>query len=366
MNKIRFQIVPPVDRPDEPVFVTGSHPALGDWEPARGLRLRWEPPFQVGEFDAETGVHFEYKVTRGHWESEAVDAYGNVRPNDSHEVWLGHTIHHTLADWKDRYCGRLTRERVHSRGLAGWRDLLVWLPPSYGVDGNRRFPVMIFHDGDNVFDPATSAVTGVDIAADEWVSLLSRAGVLSESIVVGICHPEGFSEENNTLRDFDLSPELGGAGYANFVATELIAHIDAHYRTLATPESRILAGVSLGALNNVFTAFRHPGVFGKFVCLSTAFEDILEAPPEHSVQLKALANLPALPSGVKMYFDYGTLGLDECYEPYHRDLGSLLREKGWKDGQQFQISRIPGGTHDEVSWRSRLGEGLRFVAGKVA
>lgn len=361
MNQIRFQIVPPVDRPEGPVFVTGSHPALGNWDPAGGLRLRWEPPFHVGEFGAESGAHLEYKVTRGHWESEAVDAYGNVLANDAHEVWLDHTIRHTVADWKDRYSGRLTRERVHSRGLAGSRDLLVWLPPSYATASLRRYPVIVFHDGNNVFDPATSDVTGVDLAADEWVGLLSRAGVLPESIVVGVCHPEGFSEENETMRDFDLSPELGGAGYAHFVTTELISHLDAHYRTLATPASRILVGASLGALNNVFTAFRHPGVFKKFICLSTSFEDVIGAPPAHSVQLKALANIPALPTGVKMYFDYGTVGLDECYDLYHRDLGSLLREKGWKDGQQFQIARIPDGTHDEISWRSRLGTGLRFV-----
>jgi enterochelin esterase-like enzyme len=362
MNRIRFRVIPPVDRPGEAIFVTGSLPALGNWDPVAGLRLRWEPPYQEGEFEAETGVAFEYKVTRGHWESEAVDAYGNVPANGSHEVWLDHTIHYTVADWKDRVKGRLTRERIHSRVLAGWRDLLVWLPPAYATDGERRFPVMIFHDGSNVFDPSTSAVTGVDIAADEWVNVLSRDGILPESIIVGVCHPEGFSEENATLRDFDLSPELGGAGYANFVANELVGHMDAHYRTIARPEARLLGGVSLGGLNSFFTTFQHPGIFGKVVGLSTAFEDVSGAPPPHSGQLLALVREPALPSGVRMYLDYGTVGLDECYEPYHRDLGCLFREKGWRDGEQFRIQRVEGGTHDEISWRTRLGDALRFLA----
>jgi len=362
MSLIRFRIIPPIDRPEEPIVITGSHPALGDWEPWRGLALRWEAPFQVGEFEAETGFHFEYKITRGSWETEAVDAYGNVPVNGAHEVWMDHTIHHTVADWKDRYQGRLTRERIHSRILAGWRDLLVWLPQSYAADAGRRFPLIIFHDGDNVFDPATSDVTGVDISADEWVNVLAREGVLGESIVVGICHPKGFSEENNTLRDFDLSPELGGAAYAQFVATELVAHMDGHYRTMAQAEARTLGGFSLGALNCFFTALRHPGVFSKYVLLSTSFEDISGAPPAHSMQVRALADEPALPLGVKMYLDYGSVALDECYEPYHRDVGSLFREKGWKDGEQFLIRRIEGGTHDEISWRQRLGDGLRFVS----
>lgn len=362
MSKIRFRIVPPIDRPSDKACIIGSVPALGDWNPAKALPLRWNDPYLEGEFEAETGTHFEYKIIRGSWEAEAVDAFGHVPGNSFHEVWLDATMHHSVADWKDRYHGRLTRERIHSRGLAGWRDLLVWLPQSYGAEASRRFPVIILHDGDNVFNPLTSAISGVDLAADEWVSLLSAHGVLPESIVVGVCHPEGFSEENDSLRDFDLSPELGGAAYAHFVATDLVAHMDAHYRTLARPDARVLGGTSLGALNSFYTALRHPGVFGNFLCLSTAFEDISQSLPSDSAQLHALAAEPALPEGVRMYFDYGTRGLDECYEPYHAELGSLLRAKGWKDGSQFEIRKVAGGSHDELSWRARLGDALRFVA----
>ncbi len=364
MSQIRFRIVPPVDfRPTDHAYVVGGLPALGDWNPERALPLRPELPWLVGEFEAETGTHFEYKILRGSWEAEAVDAFGHVPGNHSHEVWLDATLHHTVADWKDRYRGRLTRERIHSRGLAGWRDLLVWLPQSYGAEATRRFPVIVLHDGDNVFNPLTSAISGVDLAADEWVTFLSSHGVLPESIVVGVCHPEGFSDNDASMRDFDLSPELGGAAYAHFVVTELIGHMDAHYRTLPRPDARVLGGVSLGALNSFYTALRHPGVFGNFLCLSTSFEDISQSLPSQSRQLQALAVEPALPDGVRMYFDYGTHGLDECYEPYHAELGSLLRQKGWKEGEQFVIRKIPNGAHNELSWRQRLGDALRFLAG---
>ena len=242
MSKIRFQIVPPLDRSEEPVFITGSIPALGNWQPESGLRLEWKPPYHAGGIEAETGGHFEYKINRGSWETEAVDACGDVPANYAHGVWLDATLRHTAADWKDRYQGRLTREVVPSRVLAGSRELLVWLPHSYATDAGRRFPLIVLHDGANVFDPLTSPFSGVDWAADEWVNLLSREGVLPEAIVVGVCHPEGFSEENETLRDFDLSPELGGAAYAQFLTTELITHLDTHYRTLAARAGRCLVG----------------------------------------------------------------------------------------------------------------------------
>jgi len=362
MSKIRFQVLPPIAHPEETIIVTGGPAGFGHWQPAQGLRLRWEPPYHIGEYEAERETRFEYKIVRGSWEAEAVDAYGHVPPNHVHDVWLDATVHHTIADWKDRFRGRLTHDQAHSRVLAGARDLLVWLPPAYATDPARRFPLVILHDGANVFDPATSPLTRVDWAADEWVSLLAGEGVMPEAIVVGVCHPEGFSEQNITLRDNDLSPELGGAAYAQFLVTDLIAHMDTRYRTLARPESRLLAGASLGGLISFYTAIHYPGVFGKVACLSTSFEDVSQKLPRDAAELHALEALTALPDQVKIFFDYGTAGLDECYEPYHAELGSLLREKGWYDGRQFQIARVEGGSHSEISWRARFGAALRFLA----
>jgi len=362
MSKIRFQILPPIDCSEEAVRVTGNVPELGSWQPEHGLRLTWHPPFHLGEIEAETGTHLEYKIVRESWETEAVDAHGHVPGNLCHEVWLDATLHHTVADWKDRYSGRLTRDTVSSQTLAGERDLLVWLPHSYVTDADRRFPLIVLHDGANVFDPQTSPLSHVDWAVDEWVTRLAREGVLPEAIVVGVCHPEGFSDENESLRDFDLSPALGGAAYAEFVATELLAHLDTHYRTLATPEARLLGGAALGALNTLFTALHHPGTFGQFVCLSTSFEEVSERSPAQSGPWQALRDAPSLPTGVRMYFDHGTEGIDTRCQTAHDELRALLQNKGWQEGREFQIVRVAGGSHDELSWRQRFGDALRFLA----
>lgn len=362
MSRIRFEILPPIDRPGEPVFLTGNVGALGNWQADRGLRLEWNSPFHTGGIEAETGTHLEYKIVRGSWEKEAVDAYGNVPENCSHDVWLDGTRHHTVADWKDRYRGRLTCERLHSRVLAGERELLIWLPLGYATDHDRRFPLIVLHDGANVFDPATSPVSGADWAADEWVNLLSSHGAMPEAIVVGVCHPEGYSDENITLRDFDLSPEMGGPAYAKFVTTELLAHMDSHYRTVAEPAARTLGGAGLGAAISFHTALRHPGVFGKFICLSPSFEDLSQSPPESAILLAALEALPGLPGETRIYFDHGTLGRDAGSAPYHQRLDALLRAMGWQEDREFFLKRVEGGSHDEISWRWRFGSALRFLA----
>jgi enterochelin esterase-like enzyme len=361
MSRIRFRIVPPIDRANGPVWISGNHPALGGWNPAEALPLEFDGVFHCGEIEAETGTRLEYKITRGSWEMEEVDAYGNVPPNHHHDVWLDATLHHTLPDWKDRYRGRLTHERIHSRILAGERDLLIWLPPGYAQENQTRFPVVFLNDGANVLDPRSSVISGVDWAADEWVGLLARQGVLPESIVVGICHPEGYAEDNLTMRDFELSPEFGGAAHAQFVSTELVAHMDQHYRTIANRQARTLGGAGLGALNVFHTAISHPGVFSRFVCLSTSFEDVSQSLPLQSASLQALEAEPALDAGIRMYFDHGDQGLDECYGVYYTLLAENFRAKGWAEGREFTIREIPGGSHSEISWRARFDPALRFV-----
>jgi len=358
MSRIRFRIVPPIDRSGERVFISGSIEALGSWNPARALPLDWLPPFHIGEIEVPTGSHFEYKITRGSWEREAVDAHGNVPSNLSHEVWLEASLQHTIADWKDRFSGRLTRDVISSRLLGQERELLVWLPPAYSREAEHRFPLVVLHDGDAIFDPALSSPSGVDLAADEWVSLLSRRGVMPESIVVGVRHPEGFSPEDVTLRDSELSPELGGEGYASFIAHELVAHMDQHYRTIATPSARLLGGVGLGALNAFYTALRQPGIFGRVACISTSFEDVSQSLPESCAALRLLEETPSLDENLRIYFDYGDQEIDECYEGYHNLLSALLRGKGWVEGKQFVVRRIAGAGHNPLSWRARLGDAL--------
>jgi enterochelin esterase-like enzyme len=361
MSRIRFRIIPPVDRSSEPVFVSGSSEALGFWDPTKALPLRYEHPFHTGEIEAPTGLHFEYKITRGSWEREAVEAHGNVPGNLSHEVWLDATLQHTVADWKDRFKGRLTRDVMSSRLLAQDRELLIWLPEGYSRETGHRFPLIILHDGDSIFDPALSVPSGVDLAADEWASLLARRGIIPESIVVGVRHPEGFSPEDITLRDYELSPEWGGEGYARFLTQELVLHMDQHYRTIASPASRILGGVGLGALNAFHTALTRPGVFGGVACLSTSFEDVSQSVPATCAALRLLEEIPALDKNLRIYFDYGDQEIDECYEGYHHMLASLLISKGWSEGVEFRIQRIPGAGHNPLSWRTRLGEALSFA-----
>ncbi len=243
MSRIRFQVVPPIDRCDEPVFISGSLPALGDWQTERGPASRNETTLpRRGNRGRHRSQILNTKSTAARGKAKLSTRTAMSRQISPATIWLDATLHHTVAEWKDRYHGRLTRagasvacacRRSRSSDLASSRVLFAAAKAFSGHRPARRSECL---------RPAASPYSGVDWAADEWVSLLSAQGVMPEAIVVGVCHPEGFSEENETLRDFDLSPQLGGAAYAQFLVTELIPHLDTHYRTLAEPSARVLGG----------------------------------------------------------------------------------------------------------------------------
>ncbi len=42
MSRIRFEIIPPISRSEEPIRICGNVRALGEWDVSCALPLRWE------------------------------------------------------------------------------------------------------------------------------------------------------------------------------------------------------------------------------------------------------------------------------------------------------------------------------------
>lgn len=359
MARLRFQILPPLDRPQDPVFISVEHMTDAP------LALRWAPPYHVGELEVPRGTRIDYRIHRGSNCVAEVDAYGRQLPVRSHEVWLDATLDHVVADWDDRFSGKLERVTVRAGSPPEEREVLVWLPPSYFKDEVSQYPVVVGFDGGRLFDP-TTCPDGIDWALDEQVGLLSRGGVLPECIVAGIVEPEGVTGDGLSRRDVELSQERDGSLFSLFVVREVVPFLDRRYRTIPKASARTVIGAGLGALRAFLTAIEHPEVFGQAACLSTSFEDVSQSLPDHSRSLVALEEGYFPPGDVRIYFDHGEAGLDECYGIYHTILGGLLREKGWEIGRDFEVRRIAGGRHDDLSWRQRFGEALRWLAGQTS
>src|SRR5437762_9302293 len=89
---------------------------------------------------------------------------------------------------KHTLTGNIKRHRAfHSRVLGNRRDVLVYLPPGYRRFSTKRYPVLYLHDGQNVFDAATS-FAGVEWGVDETAQRLIHRKLIEPLIVVAVAN----------------------------------------------------------------------------------------------------------------------------------------------------------------------------------
>jgi hypothetical protein len=135
--------------------------------------------------------------------------------------------------------------------VLGERFLLrVRLPPSYELDPERSYPLLV------QLDPTFAGLRQLDYTLG-FLSEMERSGEAPESIVVGLDYPEPFDRFRDYPIDDPLDPELEGEGADQLykvLRDELLPHLDATLR--ARPTERYLVGHSLGGAFALYAAFR--------------------------------------------------------------------------------------------------------------
>ncbi|MGQ0715554.1 MAG: alpha/beta hydrolase [Gemmatimonadaceae bacterium] len=164
--------------------------------------------------------------------------------------------------------GRVQVDTVWSNALGIHKQLVIYLPPSYEREPSRRYPVAFY-------------LHGAWGAEDNWIRLghLDRtmdslvANGLPEMILVLPDGDDGWYTTWNALNNTaacraDAKREEPAATYCvpwphydDYVARELVAHVDSTYRTLARREHRAIAGLSMGGYGAFTLALRYPDVF---------------------------------------------------------------------------------------------------------
>ena len=125
-------------------------------------------------------------------------------------------------------------DQFRSRFLRNQRDLIVYLPPGYDEQPWRRFPVLYLHDGQNLFDRATS-FAGQDWNVQGAADHLINAGAVAPLIIVGI-----YNTGKSRIYEYTptKAPKLGGGRadrYAKFLLQEVMPFVQQQYR--AAPEA---------------------------------------------------------------------------------------------------------------------------------
>ncbi len=268
-----------------------------------------------------------------------------------------------------------------SNALPTPRDLFVHLPEEYLQEPDRSFPVLLLHDGQNLFDGDLSYVKGstwrCGSTADEQIA---RSAVMPLVLVgIGNTGVERMAEYTPTS-DTRLG---GGKGplYAKLLVEELLPVLLRDLRLQPGAENTGIAGSSLGGLISLAIGLQYPQVFGKVGVLSPSIwwdkRSILD-------EVRSLAE--RLP--LKIWLDMGTAE----GQIHLRDadlLAHLLERKGWRmdavstppkpvgvrrlaspferpvspklGPANLHYERVPWGLHNETAWAARFGDVLRFL-----
>jgi predicted alpha/beta superfamily hydrolase len=231
--------------------------------------------------------------------------------------------------------------------LGNARDILAYLPPSYGK-GDRSYPVIYMHDGQNLFDEATSFSGHWEVG--KTMDAASRSGI--EAIVIGI--PNAGAERMGEYSPFIDPAHGGGDGdpYLDFIINTVKPRVDADLLTRPEREFTGIFGSSLGALISVHGFFRHPEVFSFVGAMSPAFWFA------DGAIFRAVREAP-LNSG-RVYLDVGTHEGAATVRNARR-MRTLLHSRGYDAGHELMYVEERGAEHSERAWRRRFGRSIEFL-----
>ncbi|HEU5053185.1 MAG TPA: alpha/beta hydrolase-fold protein [Hanamia sp.] len=261
------------------IYLTGN---FNLWNPADSSYLLQSHPSGVSKITVSLPAgDYEYKFTRGSWQKGETDSSGKGIGNRSLTLHSDTTIHVNIAEWNDDFKqNNVAVERKHTASanvkiidtayyipqLKRKRRIWIYLPPDY-KKSSKRYGVLYMHDGQNLFDAATS-YSG-EWGVDEYLDSIAKKNE-KEVIVVGIDNgPKRMSEYNPW--EFENFGKGEGDQYVDFLVKNLKPFIDEHYRTLKNKENTFIAGSSMGGLISLYAVLKYPDVFGGAGIFSPAF-----------------------------------------------------------------------------------------------
>jgi len=232
-------------------------------------------------------------------------------------------------------------------GLDRERTLRVYVPPGYAASPQKRYPVLYMHDGQNLFDDATSYVGewGIDETMDE---LTRTTGF--EAIVVGIDHGN-----ERRMAELDPWPSPGhfaapeGEAYMAFVVDTVKPWIDAHYRTRPGREDTAILGSSMGGLISDYAIHRYPQVFSKAGVFSPSYW--IANPAAYNY-----ARAHPLPADARVYLYIGGREGDESIADATRMQAVL-----GSSPQALTLHVVPEAEHNEKAWRPEFARAVRWL-----
>jgi S-formylglutathione hydrolase FrmB len=198
------------------------------------------------------------------------------------------------------------RIKIHGAALEGNlegnavdRDAIVYLPPSYAKDKKRRYPVVY-------------ALHGYSIGAQQWSGEIHVPQTIEGAFAQGAKEMIVVLPDSKTMHNGSMySSSITTGDFERYVARDVVAYMDSHYRTIPTRAARGLVGHSMGGYGATRIGMKHADVFGSLYIMSPCCLAPMGAgggrggPPPNPALAKAIeavktpADSAALPFGAR-------------------------------------------------------------------
>lgn len=300
--------------------------------------------------------------------------------------------------------GVVRLDTIRSSSLGVSKHLLVYLPPGYARDASRRYPVAYYLHGAWGAERDWVRLGHLDQTLD---SLIARG--MAPMIVVMPDGDDGWYTTWNTLnpvsacRAETVRPEptatycVPWPKYDEYIARDLVAHVDSAYRTLASPRHRGIAGLSMGGYGAITLALRYPEVFSAAASHSGVLSpryagpSPYRSPTRHAPSIDTLrrrygpalfalmapafggdtaawrARDPAIlahrlvAAGTRAPALYVDVGLGDAFLEQNRAFRADMESLGIR----VRYAEHPG-AHTWEYWRAHAGASLRWMAEQIA
>jgi len=303
---------------------------------------------------------------------------------------------------------RVIADTLWSPALGTRKQFLVYLPPSYGRDASRRYPVAYYLHGLWGNETNWTRMGRLQAAADS-LAALGRPELIvvmpdGDDSWYTTWHTLGTADAcraDTTRREPAASYCVPWARYDDYVARDLVARVDSAYRTRASRRHRGIAGLSMGGYGALSLALRYPEVFAAGASHSGVLAPLFAGPRPYAAPVRWAPSVDSLRTLYRGYWttlplamgrdtaawwarDPARLAARLVAEARRRERPALLpalfadvgvddgllgQNRAFRDamgalGVPLAYAEWPG-AHTWSYWRAHVGESLAWLGGRL-
>jgi len=235
------------------------------------------------------------------------------------------------------------------------RPVTICLPRGYAQNTWKKYPVVYFHDGQNIFFPGGPFGTW---DADRIANYETSQGRMREAILVGIPN-DGANRLAEYMPNGDTVGQTAGkaASYLQWLLDNVTPTLDFNFRTFGDAANTVVAGSSMGGLVSDYIGFQRPDRFGTLGIFS----------PAYWAGTNYLANRTLTNQPIRRFLSMGTaessggqsssnIYWQDCVTAYSRYIA--VNEAANRD---LLFAGVSGGLHNEPAWSRLLPQFLAWA-----